>query len=99
MVEPTLSGMHDLKRVIELLKKFDIRALVCVNKYDLNQDNAKSIEKYCTTNDIGFLGMIPFDPKVTESMVHATPIVEYAPDSPASIAIKKIWTQFNTIYG
>ena len=99
VVEPTLSGIHDLKRVIELLNKFDIKPLVCVNKYDLNQENTDVIENYCTTENISFLGTIPFDPKVTKSMVKATPIVEYAPESPASKAITKIWTRFKTVIG
>ena len=99
VVEPTLSGIHDLKRVIELLNKFDIKPLVCVNKYDLNQENTDVIENYCTTENISFLGTIPFDPKVTKSMVKATPIVEYAPKSPASKAITKIWTRFKTVIG
>ena len=77
----------------------NIKAFVCVNKYDLNSENAENIENYCKADDIEFLGMIPFDPKVTESMVNATPIVEYAPDSPASNAIRKIWAKFNTIIG
>jgi len=97
VVEPTLSGIHDLKRVIELLNKFDIKPLVCVNKYDLNQENTDVIENYCTTEHIPFIGTIPFDPKVTESMVNATPIVDYAPESPASKAITKIWTRFKRL--
>lgn len=99
VVEPTLSGIHDLKRVIELLNKFDIKPMVCVNKYDLNLENTEVIENYCTTEKIPFLGTIPFDPKVTESMVNAKPIVEYAPESPASKAIRKIWIHFKTVIG
>ena len=91
VVEPTQSGIHDLKRVIKLLKKFEIRPLVCINKYDINVENSKEIEDYCKTMCIDTLGRIPFDPKVTEAMVNATPVVKYAPESPASKAIKEIW--------
>ncbi len=91
VVEPTLSGIHDLKRVIELLNKFEIRPLVCINKYDINVENSKEIEDYCKIKNIDTLGRIPFDPKVTEAMVNATPVVKYAPESPASKAIKDIW--------
>jgi len=91
VVEPTLSGIHDLKRVIELLNKFEIRLLVCINKYDINVENSKKIEDYCKTMCIDTLGRIPFDQKVTEAMVNATPVVKYAPESPASMAIKDIW--------
>ena len=99
VVEPTLSGIHDLKRVIQLLNNFKIKPLVCVNKYDLNLENTKTVEDYCTTESIDYLGTIPFDPKVTESMVNATPIIKYAPESPASKSIRHIWDSFNEAMG
>ena len=47
VTEPTLSGIHDLERVLGVCRHFDIPALVCVNKYDLNTDNTRQIEDYC----------------------------------------------------
>jgi len=47
VTEPTLSGIHDLKRVLGVCHHFGIPALVCINKYDLNEENSHQIENYC----------------------------------------------------
>jgi MinD superfamily P-loop ATPase len=91
VVEPTLSGIHDLNRALDLLKHFEIIPQVIVNKYDLNETNTNDIDDYCKDKNIEVLGHVPFDPKVTESMVSGTPIVEYSPSQPASKAIIEIW--------
>ncbi|MFC1804007.1 ATP-binding protein [Thermoproteota archaeon] len=95
VVEPTLSGIHDLKRALELLDHFKVTPFVVVNKYDINEENTAELEDYCGENDIILLGKVPFDPVVTRSMVKGTPVVEYDPQSVSSEAIKKIWKRFN----
>ncbi len=97
VVEPTLSGIHDLKRAIQLLDHFEVKPLVVINKYDINDENSEELEKYCSENDLPLLGKIPFDPSVTEAMVQGVPIVEYDPDTLASKAIKVAWKKFNEI--
>ena len=47
VTEPTLSGLHDLKRILDVAKHFTIPAMVCINKYDINPENSRTIEKYC----------------------------------------------------
>jgi len=41
VTEPTLSGIHDLERVLGVCRHFGVPALVCVNKYDINEDNTR----------------------------------------------------------
>ena len=91
VVEPTLSGIHDLIRALELLKHFEITPYVVTNKHDINEANTAEITGYCKENDIPLLGLVPFDPAVTESMVAGLPIVEHSPDSQAATAIKQVW--------
>ena len=91
VVEPTLSGIHDMERAFSLLGHFKIPALVCVNKYDLNLENMKKIVEFCKSNGVEIVGKIPFDLVVTEAMVVGKPIVEYAPNSEVSQAIKEVW--------
>jgi len=91
VVEPTLSGIHDLKRALDLLRYFEIAPFVVVNKYDINEANASEIDDFCSEEDILNLGHVPFDPEVTRSMVVGEPIVLYKKNSPAAIAIKKVW--------
>ena len=97
VVEPTLSGIHDLERALELLNHFKVEALVCVNKHDLNDENTAAIEEFCHEENIEVVGLIPFDPEVTKAMVAGRPVVEYAPDSPASGAIRSMWERLASI--
>jgi MinD superfamily P-loop ATPase len=91
VVEPTLSGIHDLKRALELLNHFKVEPLVCVNKHDLNDENTSAIKDFCADNGIEVVGLVPFDLVVTEAMVAGQPVIEYAPESPASKAIEDMW--------
>ena len=99
VVEPTLSGIHDLKRALELLRHFEVEPLMCVNKYDLNTDNTDEITGFCEENGIAMVGCVPFDPEVTKAMVKGQPVVEYRPGSPASAAIRKAWAETRTYLG
>jgi MinD superfamily P-loop ATPase len=91
VTEPTVSGVHDMKRVAELASFFKIPAMVCVNKYDLNKEKTEEIRCFAETHDINYVGQIPFDPIFTKAMVEAKNIFEYAPDSDVCINIKEIY--------
>jgi len=93
VVEPTLSGIHDMERALGLLNHFRIPCLVCVNKYDLNEENTSRIVEFCKSNGVEVVGNIPFDPIVTEAMIAGKPIVEYSPESGVSKAIVELWKQ------
>ncbi len=99
VVEPTLSGIHDLKRALGLLRHFEVEPLVCVNKYDLNTENADEITGFCNENDVATVGSVPFDPEVTKAMVQGQPVVEYSSGSPASAAILEAWAETRTHLG
>lgn len=97
VVEPTLSGIHDLERALSLLNHFKILPLVCVNKADLNAENTARIMAFCEERYIRVVGRIPFDPLVTKSMVAGKPVVEYAPASRVSDKIKDTWERLLTV--
>lgn len=97
VVEPTLSGIHDLERAISLTNHFNILPLICINKYDINNENTKKIKSLCKEKNIEVLGTIPFDGSVTKAMIEAKSIIQHNPNSPASIEIKKIWNKLNEI--
>lgn len=90
VTEPTLSAIHDAERVIGVARHFNIKTLLCINKYDLNLEMTDKIEKYCQRNNILFIGKIPFDSIVTKAQVNLMPAVEYSNNS-VSKEIKKIW--------
>ncbi len=91
ITEPTMSGIHDLQRALQLLKHFNVKPLVCVNMYDINKENTDKILEFCEENNIKVVGKILFNPKVTEAMVNGKTIVEYAPESDVAKEIENIW--------
>jgi MinD superfamily P-loop ATPase len=77
VTEPTVSGVHDLQRIIGVTQHFNIPAFVCINKYDINPDKAADIETYCRDQDVAMLGKIPFDVEVVHAMVEQKTVMEH----------------------
>ena len=90
VTEPTLSGIHDLERVIGVCRHFSVPVLVCINKYDINQENTKKIERYCLNQGVEVASKIPFDNVVTEALIKQLPVVEYS-DGEVSREMEKLW--------
>jgi MinD superfamily P-loop ATPase len=90
VTEPTLSGIHDMERVLAVCKHFGVPAMVCINKYDLNDTNTIAIHDYCKENEVDVAAMIPFDNAVTEAMVNGVSVVEYS-DGRVAKDIKSLW--------
>jgi MinD superfamily P-loop ATPase len=90
VTEPTLSGLHDMKRAMQLAQGFKIPVSVIVNKYDINPDVTAQIEEFSTKAGAWVLGRIPYDPDVIRSMVKCRCVVENG-NTPASLAIREIW--------
>jgi MinD superfamily P-loop ATPase len=88
--EPTMSGLHDLDRILELTNHFDIVPLVCINKYDINIENARKIEEFCRERCVEVVGKISYDPVVTMAMIAGEPVVEFD-DGKVADEIKDIW--------
>jgi len=88
--EPTLSGLHDLKRVIQLAMHFGVRALLCINKFDINPRITGEIEKTAGAASVPTVGKIPYDDAFTKAQVQGQSIVEYE-NGALSENIKKIW--------
>jgi MinD superfamily P-loop ATPase len=90
VTEPTLSGLHDMKRAMQLARGFRIPVAVIINKYDINADVTEQIEDFSDKANAPILGKIPYDPEVIRAMVQRRCIVENG-NSPANAAIRKIW--------
>lgn len=91
VVEPTLSGMHDMQRVADLAAHFRIPAMVCINKFDLNSEMTAQIEVETHRRKLMLAGRIPFDPVFTHSMVNGLTVPEYDPTSVLSKTVGSIW--------
>ncbi|MCK4634882.1 MAG: 4Fe-4S binding protein [Candidatus Aenigmarchaeota archaeon] len=96
VTEPTLSAIHDLKRILGVANHFGIPAAVCINKYDINLENTKEIEEYCRRNNLEIVGKLPYDTIVTEAMIQEKTVIEYS-DGDFSDKIKKMWNRIERI--
>jgi len=91
VTEPTMSGMHDLKRVYAIIKKFRIKAGCIINKYDLNIEKTSEIKAYMTEENIEYLAEIPYDSMFSTAMIEGKTIVEM--QSPINSMLIDIWNK------
>lgn len=94
VTESTLSGIHDLERVIGVARHFRTRASICINKYDLNKAMAQQIEQFAAGQGLEVIGKIPYDERVTEAMVQGKSVIEYS-DGPVAQEIRRMWNRLS----
>jgi MinD superfamily P-loop ATPase len=99
VTEPTMSGIHDLERVLTLLDHFNVAPLVCINMYDVNVGNTTKVLDFCKENKIEVIGLIPFCADVTRAMINGKSIVEYMPKSGVAQEIENMWNKICLFVG
>jgi MinD superfamily P-loop ATPase len=97
ITEPSRSGLHDLLRVVDLVRHFKIACGVCINKWDLHPETSAMISQVCVQGGIELVGRIPFDTAVAESIVLGVPLLSHKPASPASGAVSALWHSLRKI--
>lgn len=90
VTEPTLSGLHDAKRVMEVAQHFGVLIKLVINKFNLNEEMTKIIEQYCADNSIPLIGKIEFDTDVVDSVVHGKTVMETS-NNKLKNTMEKIW--------
>lgn len=90
VTEPTFSGIHDLKRIVDVANHFEIPQAVIINKEDINLDKAIEIKSFCGNNHIPLLGSIPYDTLVTKAMIAEKTIPEFDRGNVLS-AVNQTW--------
>ena len=93
VVEPTVSGIHDLERALGTVDHFGVPALVCINKADLNPSHSAAIGAYCAQEGIEMVARLPYDDAVTEAMVHGQPVTTYQPEGTMAASLRAAWTR------
>lgn len=91
VVEPTLSGRHDAERVIKLINHFGIRAMLMVNRYDINMALTEVIEQLAHDQGLVVLPRIPFDSSFTHAMVAGLTLPEYNRGSLCVKILEQSW--------
>ncbi len=96
VTEPTVSGRHDLERVVALCRHFDVPAGVILNKCDLNPEQAGKIESYCRKKQLPLFGRLPYDRVFTEAMIEKRTAIELAPDGMGA-ALATVWSRIEEL--
>jgi len=91
VAEPSVSGISDMERIIKTAATFQTKAAVCVNKYDTNIANTERIEEYCRTNNLPFVGRIPFDPEAVKAINDSLTVIDI--DCPAGNAVREVFNK------
>ena len=92
VVEPTISGVHDLERIMGTTDHFGVPSLVAINKADLNLARSEEIVAFCAGREVEVVGRIPYDDVVTEAMVQGRPVTDYT-GGPVTQALKEMWSR------
>jgi MinD superfamily P-loop ATPase len=91
VTEPTIAGVHDLKRILQTTTHFHIPALVVINKADIYPEGSAQIEAVSSELGVELVGQIPFDPTVIEAMLNGEPVTAYRAGAPSSQALSELW--------
>ena len=92
VTEPTVSGLHDMERVLDLTRHFRVRTGVIVNKADLNADMASRIETTSREAGADDLGALPYDPAFTQAQLQRQTLLEAA-EGPTAEQVRELWTR------
>lgn len=96
VTEPTPSGRHDLERVADLCRHFQVAVSVIINKQDLNLEETARIEAYCRAGGYPVLAKLPHNPIVTKAMVQGLVVTEL-PETGFSRELKSAWTRIEEL--
>ncbi|MFA5646278.1 MAG: ATP-binding protein [Candidatus Ratteibacteria bacterium] len=96
VTEPTVSGVHDLERVLGLTRYFQVPSVVIINKADLNPIQEKRIEELSKKLGAEVIARIPFDPEVNEALKAGEILVRYS-NGPAAKAVTLAWEKLKKI--
>jgi len=92
VAEPTVAGLHDLDRVIELASRLNVPVSAAINKWDVSPDTSNRIEQLCCRHSVPVLGKVPYDEDVTAAQIAGLPVVDYSRGR-ASRAIEDLWSK------
>ena len=93
VTEPTLSGMHDLERILDVVNHFRIPSYLVINKADLSADLTERLERFALEKALPVLGRIPYDRAVTDRLIEGRSVVEDE-ESPAGAAMGSVFRNF-----
>ena len=91
IIEPSVSGLHDAKRLVKMVNNFKIPLFAVINKFDINIEFTQTVKNYLREESIPLLGELPFTTKMVESMIVEKTIIEYVKNDQISMTLNDIW--------
>lgn len=91
VVEPSISGMSDMNRIVQMARHFQLEPLVCINKYDTNLEKSQAIVDYCQREGLELIAQIPFDKEAIRAVNEGYAVVDI--DCPAGQAIRDCYEE------
>jgi len=100
VAEPTVSGLHDFRRIFELVRHFkEVKPMVAVNMWDVNPKVSVEISDFCSKEDLELVGKVSFDGTVAKAAANRKPVIEYAPGCKASEELRRLWDRVKSFTG
>jgi MinD superfamily P-loop ATPase len=90
VTEPSLSGQHDMERVVQLASVLRVPVALIINKADINQDITQQLREYCWRQNIPLLAELPFDEVVMQANARQRPLVE-VDSGPVAQGLRHAW--------
>ncbi len=97
VTETTLSGFSDLKRVVELVKKFRIKMGCIINKSDINAEICGDIREYLESENIELMSEIPYTEDFPRAISEGLSPAEYSLDLKKEF--EQIWNKIINLTG
>ncbi len=98
VTEPTLSGSHDLERILGVAEHFGVPAVVCINRYDINQDISDRIATHCMERGLEVVGRLPYDNDAIRAMISRMTVTEYS-EGTLSNEVRTMWERVRRMLG
>jgi MinD superfamily P-loop ATPase len=92
VVEPSLSSMHDLERLADLVTHFNIPLAVCINKSTLHPENTQKLIAWCTSHAIPIAGQLPYSERFRTAVQSGKTVLEMPDNTEVKAALEALWT-------
>ncbi|PLX47354.1 MAG: (4Fe-4S)-binding protein [Desulfobulbaceae bacterium] len=90
ITEPTPAALHDLRRVIDVVRHFMTPLGLVINRADLHAPSQRTIRDFALANDYALLGTIPSDQNMTRALEQGRSVVVAYPETPAALALRAV---------
>ncbi len=95
VTEPTKSAIHDLKRLVVLIKRSRLKMMCLINKYDLDPELTMQLEDYLEKEQILIVGKLAFNHAVPRAMAAAKTIAEVS--EAYRVRFENIWDKLKGV--